>query len=617
MPYTLPRYEFRRPPELDGYRGTHPVVIAGGGLTGLTLAADLGLRGVPVVLLDEDDTVGVRGASSRGICYARKSLEVFDRLGIAEKIREKGVTWSVGRTLSGDDEVYSFDLGTDSHSVFPPFVNIQQFHVEAFLVDRILRMPNVDLRWRSRVTGIDQDEDQVWFTAETPAGPYRLAAEWAIDATGAGSPIRDWLGLDSHPDLSADRWCISDIRFKDDRPPERLTWVDARFNEGRGVWLHMMADDVWRVDFQMSPDCDPAEVSRPEVVEARLRAMFGADLEFDVVWIGPYHYRSALVDRMRVGRVFLAGDAAHVVSPFGARGGNTGIQDAENLGWKLHQVLEGRADASILDSYHVERHSTAVRNLEVTRRSARFLAPRTAAERVVRDATLALARHHEFARLLVNTGRMSVPVPYPASQWLGDQGGLPVQSCAVGRSDGWRGSLMRLGRDGRCFLALAFSLDAAEIASIERDLAGLPVVVESVGGSLLDVDGGLAAQLAPEPGDIWILRPDLYVLARCVDSAQARHAVLAGLGRARQHPRSVESSTPSASPVATRPGLADPDRFTEEVVRAHENLTDDQSARLDAALVMVLANQIGDAEVLSQSIAAARRAITGAAEAEE
>src|ERR1700754_1995442 len=113
-PYELPQWPFVAPPGLAnserGERIRYPVVIAGGGLAGLTLACDLATRGVPAVLLDEDNTVGVKGASSRGICYTQKSLEIFERLGIYERIANKGIQWSVGRTFAGSDEVYSFDL---------------------------------------------------------------------------------------------------------------------------------------------------------------------------------------------------------------------------------------------------------------------------------------------------------------------------------------------------------------------------------------------------------------------------------------------------------------------------------------------------------------------------
>ena len=173
---------------------------------------------------------------------------------------------------------------------------------------------------------------------ETPAGAYALEAEWFIDATGANSRIRDELGLEAHPSRHTDRWCISDVRFKTPFAVERWTWIDAPFNEGRAVWQHLMADAVWRLDYQMDEHADPESISRPEVAGARLREQLGPDVEFEFVWIGPYQYRDHLLDTFRVGRTIFIGDAAHVVCPFGARGGNNGIQDAANLGWKLALV---------------------------------------------------------------------------------------------------------------------------------------------------------------------------------------------------------------------------------------------------------------------------------------
>jgi 3-(3-hydroxy-phenyl)propionate hydroxylase len=321
--YELPRWPFVAPPDLGaGEPIRYPVVIAGGGLAGLTLACDLALRGVRAVLLDEDDTVGVKGASSRGICYAQKSLEIFERFGIYERIRQKGITWSVGRTFSGHDELFAFNLKDDSASEQPPFINLQQFYLEWFLVDRIVELGGTDLRWKSRVLKVEEEAEGVRVEVETPAGTYTLETDWFIDATGANSRIRDALGLDVHPSRSTDRWCITDVRFKVPFGAERWTWVDAPFNEGRGVWQHLMADGVWRLDYQMAEDCDPETISRPEVAGPRLREQFGPGVEFEFVWIGPYQYRDHLLDSFRVGRLLFIGDAAHVVSPFGARGGN-------------------------------------------------------------------------------------------------------------------------------------------------------------------------------------------------------------------------------------------------------------------------------------------------------
>ena len=268
--YELPSWPFVVPPDLAAReRRRYPVVIAGAGLAGLTLACDLALRGIEVVVLDEDDTVGVRGASSRGICYAQKSLEIFDRLGIYERIRDKGITWSIGRTFSGADEIYSFNLKDESFSEQPPFINLQQFYLEWFLVERVRELAPEAIRWKSTVARVEHGSDGAVIEVETPAGAYALEADWFVDATGANSRIRDELGLEAHPSRHTDRWCISDVRFKTPFAVERWTWIDAPFNEGRGVWQHLMADAVWRLDYQMDEHADPESISRPEVAGAR------------------------------------------------------------------------------------------------------------------------------------------------------------------------------------------------------------------------------------------------------------------------------------------------------------------------------------------------------------
>ena len=507
-PYELPSWPFVAPPDLGAPgRRRYPVVIAGGGLAGLTLACDLAQRGVSVVLLDEDDTVGVRGASSRGICYAQKSLEVFARLGIYERIHAKGITWSVGRTFSGADEIYSFNLKDESLSEQPPFINLQQFYLEWFLVDRILEIDAEAIRWKSRVERIDNEADRVVVHVETPAGAYALEADWFIDATGANSRVRDALGLEVNASRGTDRWCISDVRFKKPLPAERWTWVDAPFNEGRAVWQHLMADEVWRLDYQMDERADPEAISRPEVAGARLREQLGPGVEFEFVWIGPYQYRDHLLETFRVGRTFFIGDAAHVVSPFGARGGNNGIQDAANLGWKLALVLNGRAGAALLDSYHTERHPAAVENLRVTSRTTRFLAPRSAAEHRIRRAVLALARRHEFARRLANTGRMAQANAYPPSPWA-PAGARSLQNVAFAGT-----TLMRCLADDTRLLGLGVGASAAALSALQPIAARLPVAFCAI-----DADSELVRHLGARPGSVVLVRPDAYVAAQ-IDAA--------------------------------------------------------------------------------------------------
>jgi 3-(3-hydroxy-phenyl)propionate hydroxylase len=544
--YELPEYPFHEPPEIaSGQPSHHEIVIVGGGITGLTLACALARYGISAVLLDEDNTVGVKGASSRGICYTQKSLEIFGRLGVYERIAAKGIQWSVGRTFAGADEVYSFDLkqqGSFNLSSQPPFINIQQFYIEAYLVDRIYELGNVELRWKNRVTAFTQDQECATLSVSTPAGDYQLRADHVIDATGSHSPFRQWVGASVTAKKGDDRWCIADVRFSKHPPVERHTWIEAPFNENRAVWQHLMGDNVWRIDYQMAPDADPAEVSREEVVRERLTRQFGPDCEVEIVWVGPYAYRSECVDRMRHGRVFFMGDAAKVVSPFGARGGNTGIADADNLAWKLAAVMKGRAAPALLDSYHEERHEAAQQNVKVTNRTARFLRPSTPMEKLFRDATLGLARQHMFARQLVNTGRMAIANPYTRSSACEPTGGLSVQNVSFEWPDGGRGTVndLLLWADGR-LLVLVFG--SASAAALQR-LAGLTQTAPVRAVQVLDAeDRPGAREFVRDPkghlqgachvfGHAWaLLRPDSYVAAtgESVDATLV-HAVGRALG---------------------------------------------------------------------------------------
>ena len=524
--YQLPVYPFVPPPELaGGRRRRYPIVIVGGGLSGLTLACDLASRGVDSVLLDEDDTIGVRGASSRGIVYAQKTLEVFAHLGTYARVREKGITWSDAKTLAGEDVVYSFSLQSANASAQPPFINLQQFYIEWFLADRIGELGRCDLRWKNRVTRVTQTPGSVAVEVETPAGSYQLEAEWLIDATGVNSPIRQGFGLETHTSRIVDRWCITDVRFKEHFPTERWTWVEAPFNENRAVWQHLMGDDVWRLDYQMAGDCDPEYVSRREVAEERLRAHLG-DIEFELVWVGPYAYRDHLLDEFRLGRVFFIGDAAHVVSPFGARGGNSGIQDAYNLGWKLALVAKRQAPESLLDTYNAERQPAARQNLEVTSRTSRFLAPQSPAERTLRNAAIGLAREYPFGRTLVNTGRMSIGNPYPHSPAV-SRAGWTLQNVPVTLPDGSRSTLVGLAQAvGTVFIGVLYAPtsghDIAGFAHLEA--TGLPFRFFVCGpGGIGDPDGRLKTVLKAEADTFALIRPDLY-LAALVPNASAAHA---------------------------------------------------------------------------------------------
>jgi 3-(3-hydroxy-phenyl)propionate hydroxylase len=323
---------------------------------------------------------------------------------------------------------------------------------------------------------------------------------------------------------------------------ERHTWIEAPFNDNRAVWQHLMGDDVWRIDYQMAPDADPAYVSREDVVRERLARQFGPDCGVEIVWVGPYAYRSECIDQMRHGRVFFMGDSAKVVSPFGARGGNTGIADADNLAWKLAAVTQGRAAPALLDSYHQERHEAATQNVLVTNRTARFLRPADGMERVFRNAAIGLAKQHLFARQFVNTGRMAIANPYTQSGACDATGGLPVQNVALRWADGSPGTVNDLLQwaDGH-LLVLAFGdlgrdalhrLKALAQAAPVRCVQVLDATARAGATEHVRDPQGHLQGACHVFGHAWALvRPDAYVAAtgESIDASLV-HAVARALG---------------------------------------------------------------------------------------
>lgn len=517
--YELPRYAAPRVADIDAPTPRRvPVVVVGGGLSGLACAVDLASRGIRCTLLDEDDTVGVRGASSRGIAYARKTLEILDRLGALAPVAGHGVTWTVGRTFDMDLELFGIDLSLKSHSIQPPFVNIQQFRVEAALVDRAYEV-GVDMRWKNAVRRVQIHADGVSIEVDTPEGAYRLHADWLIDATGVNSSIRDDAGIAVSGSRSEDRWCICDVRLKQRWPLERWTWVRAPFNGARAVWQHPLPGNVWRLDYQLGPDAQVREIDDAGA-RALVEAHLGPDVDFEVVWSGIWVYRNQLAERFRQGRVVLIGDAAHAFSPFGGRGGNSGIQDAENIAWKLALVVRGLASEALIDSYDVERRAAAQHNLDVTSATARFLGPPSAAERQARDRIVEAARTDPAMRSQVDTGKLSEPFVYRVSPIVQD-GGHSLPNIALAFGDGRPVRLSQLVAGPISGVLLHFCEDDAQAHELRTQVHALACdarymrVCTRPGHDALRANAALRldAGLPPE-GDVavWV-RPDGHVAA--------------------------------------------------------------------------------------------------------
>jgi len=513
-----PTFDYRpSPDESAAEPAHHPIIIVGAGPVGMTLAIDLAQRGQPVVVLDDDNTVSV---GSRAICYAKRVLEIWDRLGCADPMVDLGVIWKVGRVRFRDRLVYSFDLLPESGHKMPAFINLQQYHMEEQLLARIHQLETIDLRWRNKVVAVRRLADGAEVDVETPNGVHSLRCDWLIAADGAHSPTRKALGLDFRGQVFKDKFLIGDVIIKNaDFPNERWFWFDPPFNRGQSALLHKQAGDLYRIDFQIGWEADAERESQPERVAARIRAMLGEDVDFKFEWISVYTFQCRRLDRFRHGSIFFVGDAAHQVSPFGARGANSGVQDADNLAWKLDLVIRGKAPESLLDSYDDERLYGADENLLNSTRSTDFITPKSAVSRAFRDAVLNLSERYAFARPLVNSGRLSVPCTLDASPLnTPDEDafaglmrpGAPAADAPVsagGREDWF---LHHIGGD---FVAVLFGPRAGLAELIKVD--GVPVRLVTVGeGGLEDRGGLLAKRYDARPGTVYLFRPDQHVAAR-------------------------------------------------------------------------------------------------------
>jgi 3-(3-hydroxy-phenyl)propionate hydroxylase len=523
------RYDYRRAADQDdGHRARHPVAVVGAGPVGLAAALDLALRGIPVVLLDDSDCIG---EGSRGICYAKRTLEILDRLGVGEALVGKGVTWKLGEVYLGNALVYSFDLLPEDGHKMPAFINLQQYYLEKALVDRINEVDGIDLRWKNRVTGLALHDDHVELTIDTPDGPYHLQAEWVIAADGARSTVRELIGLRFRGVTFEDKFLIADIRMAADFATVRRFWFDPPFHSGQSALMHRQPDNVWRVDLQLGPDADVEAEQKPERVVQRLRRMLGGR-DFDLEWVSIYRFNCRRLDSFVHGRVIFAGDSAHQVSPFGARGANSGVQDAENLAWKLAAILHGEAPAALLESYNVERVQAADDNILHSTRSTDFISPHSAAERRLRNAVLDLAPKAEFAQRMINSGRLSTPTLYRSALTTPDVAvfggaarlGAPVPDAPLETRDGKPEYLLE---------RLAGVFEVLYVADGERPNTPENVKLTVIGEDLIDPAGMFAARFDARPGSTYLVRPDQHLTARfrSFEAEKVRSAVDRALGK--------------------------------------------------------------------------------------
>ncbi|MFW6692230.1 FAD-dependent monooxygenase [Streptomyces sp. MAR4 CNX-425] len=521
-----------------------PVGIVGAGPVGLVAALRLAGLGVPSVVVDAKPSLVKQG--SKACLIQGDVLEVLDKAGCADPVDAEGVTWRTARTYVANEQIRSVThpkpLG------YGPFVNISQYRIEQVLAERAAADPLVDLRWDHRVEDVTQDAAGVTLTTRTGAAEQILRVRHLVACDGVRSTLRELLGVEWTGYTHKDRFLITDIRAKLPLAKERHFHYNPSFNPGRQLVMHPQPDDIWRIDWQLPPDADIDAERADGRFDARVRAVIG-DIPYEVDWVSTYRFHQRVVARLRVGRVLFAGDAAHALPPYGSRGMNSGIQDADNLAWKLAQIERGLAGEELLESYHTERYAAARENLRITEATIRFMVPPHPLRRWARAVLLRLSKVLPAAERRVNSGRMAEPFVYRDSPLIPGAAGDPLLGHfapdAPLAGDGGPDRLRRLF--GHSFVGLLVAPDAAGAARLAAAARSRPWAVAADLVAVLPAgapaeglpDGVRAVHTGPEglpagyAGDTpgwWLVRPDGHLAARSTrgDDFAAALATAAG-----------------------------------------------------------------------------------------
>ncbi|MEX3932466.1 FAD-dependent oxidoreductase [Paraburkholderia phymatum] len=538
-PFTAKQYKARVPELKQGVDAKrHAVTIVGGGPVGLAVALGLANHGVRSVLIEADDSVCY---GSRAICISRRSLEIIERLGAVEGFLKTGLPWTGGRSFYRDTEVLHFTMPQDENQKLPPMVNLAQYHIEQFLLDAAEKRADlIDIRWQTRVKSIDARDDGATLQLSTADGDYALDTDWVVACDGGRSTIREALGLQLQGTSYEGRYVIVDIELDSDRPTERLAYFDPSSNPGSTVLVHKQPDNVWRIDYQLRDGEDAEQAVKPENVMPRVQSlldMMGEKGAWAPIWITIYKANALTLERYGHNRVMFAGDAAHLVPIFGVRGANSGIDDADNIAWKLAFVVKGLASPALLDSYSDERVAATHENLSYGTKSTEFMAPPSFAFDLMRNAVLSLAVRHPGLRSLINP-RQTSAITYVNSPLnvadadayaAGPVPGAVLSEYPVTIAEGGHAREAHLtDLVSPRFTALCFS-DEGDVPAGFTGFAetmrerGVPFRIvplsarlhpETNGVHAWDHTGRLFERYDAKPGTVYLVRPDGHVLGR-------------------------------------------------------------------------------------------------------
>ena len=526
--FEYPLFPAKHAPELDGAITQHPVVIVGAGPIGMTAALALGRHGIRSVLIDRKNTFN---DGSRAICIARPSMHILERIGAVAPFLDKALGWRFGRSYYRGEQIFRLEMPHPENEKYLPMYNLQQQYIEKYLHDAVAACTLIDMRWQSEFAGIECRNDGVSLNIASPAGDYRLDADYVLAADGARSPIRSALGLRLKGDNYEGRYVIADIRMDHDFPTERRAFFDPSGNPGGTVLIHKQPENIWRIDYQLREGESEQEALLEENICARVGAILadiGHTKPWELEWWSIYSANTLCLDDYRHGRMFFIGDSAHIVPIFGVRGLNNGLADADNIAWKLARVLHGEADESLLDSYSPERRGATLDVFANATKSTRFMTPPTRGWRLAREAALSLSLRHEFPRALANPRQMqpytyseSALTPYAGRD--ADFASGPICGSFPPNAKLADGTFL-LDRAGAGMTAMlfcdgGFSADQAalldQLGQLDKRFVALSIQRnDSVSGAIADTDGAIAQLFGAAPGTFYLLRPDLHIAGR-------------------------------------------------------------------------------------------------------
>jgi 2-polyprenyl-6-methoxyphenol hydroxylase-like FAD-dependent oxidoreductase len=493
------------------------VLIVGAGPTGLMLANQLGRRGVRAMIVDRHAGPALQ---TRALGVQARTLEIYSQLGIADRALELGKRGSGANLWANGRKTARVPIGEAGRQLSPyPFILILgQDDNERIMGDR-LRDWGMSVQWRTELAALEQAPRHVTATLRHPDGSTRrLTAAWVAGCDGARSSVRELSGV-TFPGAPYEHvFFVADTQATGNMVPDEINVY--LWHAGFHLFFPMRGKDHWRVVGILPASLRGKDDATFADVIPSIRSEAGASLSFAAcTWFSTYriHHRSAA--RFRDRRCFLLGDAAHIHSPVGAQGMNTGLQDAYNLAWKLALVVAGRADAALLDSYETERIPVAQRLLNTTDRAFMLVVSDSRLAGLLR--TRVLARIAAFAMRRAPIQRFAfrvvsqIGIRYPRSRLSQTLDGLPGGAPRAGDrfpwlrlklvADGPVEDLFRRLDDTRFNLVVIGPPPPPEGALPLGDLLRIHAVPPDPGN-----DAELARARVPRPS-FYLVRPDGHV----------------------------------------------------------------------------------------------------------